>query len=859
MADPATQFQPASIQATGFQPTEYRPTPINVPTGAGELWAQVGRTALSAAQQVGTMLQQSPLNPVVKEGMNESIARSKLGEAAMQHAMANPNWAYGATAESPQGASLVAPITQPVAQQAGQNIDYSGQTQQPKKTEEQKTPEQPKKPTPEPPKNLNSGMTQVTPGTEGLSASTDNDFLLQRMMQERQAVGLGGSDAAQQGTPASMTFTNPATGNVEPLQTPSVFASRGGAQAPAAPTGSPPQAQTPAAATQTDQAAMAKWQAQNAHPVMTSQEALGWMKNQTTLAQDATYLPMGGPNGSPAYAFHMKGGGMNIVPISQMIQKGAGPLVAAQNTSAVISQTDQAQGGAAPMPSGTGAGAPQGTPAPSMPPGPPPAPGLAAMPSGTGAGAPQPVSAGPPPAPGDYNAAAYQMPQGPTLTQNGQVNPALMAGADNQQAAQAARDAQKANASSEQLEADANSAHPIYNWQPDEKGHVYTSLPDPEGRPFVSQRYYKGTLSGFQSGTWNTDNRQKEEIYDEMVGTKGVPIPKDADGNPIQFDANTIADFTPDQQRIWLKYVRDYNLHPNAPLATSPEGVGLSNAAKAVQDAQRIKDKILYLQKNNVPMDTVSQAELIRSQEAHWASGAGGNPWEWILWNGLAHGAPGNNFADELRGDYEKLNTHLAGTPGGTYPNAATPPRAEWGGKIPGTDIDISLPRTSNVSTVSPLNSIGGGDTYDQALAHIQEVLDNAKGDYKNVVNKLGPANYRIPDTDAKNLSDLADPKKGYIDDPTNKIWDKDHQQMVNGYGKIPYRPNQWFTGTEMLPKEQAAQPSPTPSRSAQSAPTPVTQEVAAAAPRPKTQADYDAIKSGTLFYDGDGKLKPKP
>lgn len=481
------------------------------------------------------------------------------------------------------------------------------------------------------------------------------------------------------------------------------------------------------------------------------------------------------------------------------------------------------------------------------------------MPSGTGAGAPQPVSAGPPPAPGDYNAAAYQMPQGPTLTQNGQVNPALMAGADNQQAAQAARDAQKANASSEQLEADANSAHPIYNWQPDEKGHVYTSLPDPEGRPFVSQRYYKGTLSGFQSGTWNTDNRQKEEIYDEMVGTKGVPIPKDADGNPIQFDANTIADFTPDQQRIWLKYVRDYNLHPNAPLATSPEGVGLSNAAKAVQDAQRIKDKILYLQKNNVPMDTVSQAELIRSQEAHWASGAGGNPWEWILWNGLAHGAPGNNFADELRGDYEKLNTHLAGTPGGTYPNAATPPRAEWGGKIPGTDIDISLPRTSNVSTVSPLNSIGGGDTYDQALAHIQEVLDNAKGDYKNVVNKLGPANYRIPDTDAKNLSDLADPKKGYIDDPTNKIWDKDHQQMVNGYGKIPYRPNQWFTGTEMLPKEQAAQPSPTPSRSAQSAPTPVTQEVAAAAPRPKTQADYDAIKSGTLFYDGDGKLKPKP
>ena len=52
---------------------------------------------------------------------------------------------------------------------------------------------------------------------------------------------------------------------------------------------------------------------------------------------------MGGPGGSPAYAFHMKGGGQNIVPVSQMVQKGAGPLIAAQNTSQVISATDQQQ------------------------------------------------------------------------------------------------------------------------------------------------------------------------------------------------------------------------------------------------------------------------------------------------------------------------------------------------------------------------------------------------------------------------------------------------------------------------------------------------------------------------------------
>jgi hypothetical protein len=219
--------------------------------------------------------------------------------------------------------------------------------------------------------------------------------------------------------------------------------------APPAPAGPapqqpPPQSQTPAAATQSDAAAMAQWQAQNAHPVMSSADALKWMKNQTTLAQDATYLPMGGPGGSP-YAFHIKGGGINTVPVSQMISKGAGPLVAAQNTSAVLSQTDQMQQPGA-MPSGTGAGAAQpsasaGTPPPAQPPQqypnvsppppgpvqqpaqpqpggqtwnplrpaplagpgapvpPPPAPG---MPSGTGAGAPQPVAVtpGPPAAPG---------------------------------------------------------------------------------------------------------------------------------------------------------------------------------------------------------------------------------------------------------------------------------------------------------------------------------------------------------------------------------------------------------------------------------------------------------------------------
>jgi hypothetical protein len=863
--------QKGVLQATGYQPVETRLNPPMQLPGTGELWANVGKTAMNAVQQAGQMLQASPLNPVVKEQMTESIARSKLGEAAMAHAMANPNWAYGTTAESPSGASMTAPITQPVAQQVGQGIDYSGQSkkeEQPKPKEEQPKP----KVTPPPPANLNSGMTQATPAVQSDLTAALASTLVPSQGGSTAAATAGDGGMPNTGQPQSSDIVaTPAAPPGGSIWSPM----RPAPAAPPAPNQPPPQpaaqSQTPAAATQGDQAAMAKWQAQNAHPVMSSQDALGWMKNQTTLAQDATYLPMGGPDGSPAYAFHMKGGGQNIVPVSQMIQKGAGPMVAAQNTSAVLSATDQQ------------AQQQQNAPNLSPPPpanlpqyanisGPPPAPTGPQVAQGQ-LPAPQDQTQ-PPAAPGAYNAAAYQMPQGPTVSQNGQVNPALMAGGDNQQAQQAAREAGKANASPQQLEADANlpPANRIYDWQTetDDQGkvHQFTEFPDTEGRPFVTRRYYKGDLTGFQPGAYGTENREKEQIYDEMVGTKGVPIPKDENGQPIKFDASTIAAFSPEQRNVWLKYIRDYNLHPNAPLATSSEGINLSNAANAVKDATRIRDKILYLQAHNIPMSTISQAEIIRSQEAGY-SAASTNPVEKALWNAVSGGFPGgeaqpqNNFVDELNGDYEKLNDHLAHVQGGTYEHTAGTPKGEvWG--IPATDWTPAggIPKTTNVSKIPALNRIGSGDTYEQAIAHVQEVLDNAKKDYKNAADKLYPANFRPPDVDLKNLSDLADPKKGYIDDPTNKMWDAKHQKMVNPYGAIPNRPNPLLSHWDMLGddgKPQQPTASTTPGQpGAKASPTPVSREIYDAAPHPKTVDDFNKIPKGTWYVDGDGQYKPK-
>lgn len=203
-------------------------------------------------------------------------------------------------------------------------------------------------------------------------------------------------------------------------------------QSPAASTTPSPQTiarSSPSVPTTPSPQDVANWQEQNAHPPGGTNDVLQFVKNNfTTRAQDATYMPSGGPAGSPAYAIHMKGGTTNIIPLQQLVKNGFAPTVASSNTSAVLSQANQPPGQPGGGPPGTpppttpspgmipGQGQPPMTPSPGMIPGagappPPMTPSPGMMPPGPGA-APSPTTpspgmmpgpgAGPPPAPGNF-------------------------------------------------------------------------------------------------------------------------------------------------------------------------------------------------------------------------------------------------------------------------------------------------------------------------------------------------------------------------------------------------------------------------------------------------------------------------
>jgi hypothetical protein len=97
-----------------------------------------------------------------------------------------------------------------------------------------------------------------------------------------------------------------------------------------------------------EQQNLTAWQNQTQGGIMSAVEARDWAKHAIdTDITRAVYLPQGGPaNASgqkePAYAFYgKKAGAANVVPISQMVKAGAGPLVAAGNLTQMLSSADQ--------------------------------------------------------------------------------------------------------------------------------------------------------------------------------------------------------------------------------------------------------------------------------------------------------------------------------------------------------------------------------------------------------------------------------------------------------------------------------------------------------------------------------------
>lgn len=787
MADPATQFQAAGITVPPLVPSVYHPQYVNVPSQTGELLAKAGESARLGAQQVFEDVKNSRLNPLVKIQMQEEIARNQLGIANIDFLRKNPQWAHWVTSVGAGGPTTTAPVTEPVTQSANLPPDTSGggggggsQQQTITRTGsntgvDQKTGKQYHEVTPgsnqwiegpapafqPPPTNLNQGMAQG---------------------------GLVRPFYAQEG------------GVVPPS---SLFASRPPVAPPAAPgyQQAPPQQAAPQQPQQPSPGQQILAQTTSLHPVMSSQTALELARHYDTSAQRAVYHPQG-PTGEPSFSFF---GPKNTplgppVPVSTLVRNGGAGLAAGENLASSMAVADTQQ---------------QAQQAQQQLPQPPTTYPTIASDQGGAQG-------GPPPAPGtQYNPEPYRQAIAQAI-----ANPQNLTAEASQQAGVRSTDQPLPEAKPmpeakdiatpadtvKKMEADdPTSANSVYKWIPEVDAHgntkYYTSVPG--SLPFTEQRFYKGT-QGFKEGYWTGDNWQKGQLLNELGGPQGVPIPKG-----IKIDQATIDGWTPEQRSQWLRYIRDYKLHPNAPDPTSPEGVGLQNASNAVKDAQRVYDKILWIKQNNAPIGAISADELIRSKEAAWAKSAEANPLVGsLLWGTLSHFGPKNNFADELGQDFVRLNSHLANTPGGTYSYAATPKPEEWGGTIPWTSIDVSVPKTTNVSTVDALNKIVEGDTYDEALGHAQEVLGNAVGDYKRVVAKLGKAGYRPPDEDQKNLDDLANPKKGYIEDPENKMRDA-NRNLVNGYGPIPYRPNPWFDNWETVKERPSAQPgtsSPTPS-----------------------------------------------
>ena len=818
MADPATQFQPSGIQAGySFSPTEYRPQQINVPSGAGALWAQVGQTALAAAERAGNTLQQSPLNPMVKAKMDAQIAASQQGIEQGNWLTSLPNnvgrYMIGRDA---QGNAILQPpsqITDPtLAAQFQQTTGLVPKTGD-NKTGDNGGPPAVNNPAAGNQQNTTStpygGMeeknapSQTTPsgppttGDMGKSASTSDDYLL-RMRAERKLLGLDTSDAAQEGTPPGMTYTNPATGNVEPLKTeaPSVFAAKGPGQPPPAPN-QPPQAQTPAAATQTDQAAMAQWQAQNAHPVMSSQDALAWMKTQTTLAQDATYLPMGGPSGSPAFAFHMKGGGINTVPVSQMIQKGAGANVAAQNTSLILSKTDQSQGGdqgAAGMPSGTGAGAPQPVaPDQSQPQiaqnGPPPAP-TGAMPSGTGAGAPQGLPpSGPPPAPGITDVYGNPLSSYTNVASKGGLTPdqltaqtapggppaqppapppsnTVVAPAD--QAAIQTR-AQSMPKPTGQYNGDpivpgTNGPYTYYrNDDPSQPyyGRVYTVLPPKAGDYFKQQRWYLGS-TGYD--TYELPESQMRQYVSDYWTQTGQGPTRDE-----------ITHMSNDELKPWAKQAW-YNNN----MARSPVDQGtnltLDTIEKSQKNVQQMKDILQTLSDNGY--SDLGTADRVNAAAENAGRSLTTNR-QGLIYDagrtvgGALTGAAGNmspdvaaaiRTLDQKRDEENKLlaaNPQLLITPG------------KGGGQdtpnIHGSAINLEV---ANIPQSNVLDDVFSGQDVKAKLQNLDALQASSASRYKNLISGAQEQWQRVDPRHAANMSRLDNGQT--LTDPGNQF--KDHK-----------------------------------------------------------------------------------
>lgn len=882
MADPATQFNRPGLSYTGYTPvkTELNP-PIQLP-GTGELWAQAGKNAMIGAQQVFDTLLKSPLNPLVKKQMELGIKTAQQGMDTIDWAnkQGAGNWITGIDAN---GKAYMIPVAQ-----GGVNVQaLVGQEEiGKKKGGGGGRVNDPTESTTNKPAII--GQRVATPGTPPGAPPPGTFFNPATGSYEPlQQPGVTSSTATKPTTatqpdsnapptdPADLN-RQPKTSQITAPATTNMFAAANGAQAPS-PTDfqGPTQAQTDAAVRESlsrnqfvsseqglpagyqppsqqpqdqDQTPLGKqlmsqWQNQNAHPVAPAGEAKKWAQNNfDTRVVDATYMPHGGPLNQPAYAFHMKGGGTNMVPLSQMVQNGFAPNVAGNQTSMTLSAADQVRQQGQMQPTGAVGGQ-----APALQQGQGTQPAAQMQPTGNVGQPQQPPAA--PAAPemrdiyGNPISAYTSIPSkgGPSATQLtagttsvGTPATALPVSQEEQDKITAELN-NRPQSEKDKLPEDAVTGDPeVGRWggrtyyedkSGNAPGRYYTTLPG-QTSTWTQQRFYFGT-DGYHEYPLK-DSVIRKNMENEFSGAGGIP--------GKVFTREEIAKMPIDVVKDWLMQAKWYHNTGGDP--TGPTQQRLDAQAETSKSLQRLIDMVQAAKEAKIdPTEYSTQAEAW-SQEAAKREAIKKNinmvdsPW-WNLgpivnpdprtwfssgkkpasvgdaWAGLqawwhdemsAH-HPVNRLADAMTSEVKHLTETMSQTPGLKYTTEEAP------GKKGVSVYGVTIPLSGEQSSLKEVNRIFENRSQDEVLDGLKQLQSRVNHDYHSTSETAILDGFRIPRNHLNNQTALAN--KNPLPDPDNKFRDADGN-LVNPYG--PPKPISEKRATP--PPESnvsTARPSPTP------------------------------------------------
>lgn len=848
-AAPETQFGQAGLTVPGFTPSVYSPGSVNVPTGAGELWAQVGKTALDAGKQVLETLMNSPLNPEVKEKMKYGIDAYKRGQEVIDWARSKGELGYWLGKAGPAGYEQLSPanISDPtLAAQFLKGI----------------IPTPPKPPPPPPPTTDGTTETKTYPtisSDQGDQPPTPDTSLEKRMEKPTTQVAAPPSTmfaaAAPAQPPAPTQFQGPTQPETAAAVQEALARNRFASAQPGVPTGYQPPTQAYPTITGgqagPSSAELAAWQAQNVHPIASPSAFIKWYKdNVSTNISGATYSMNGGVNGEPAFIVHSKGGGNPVITASQIARTPSGrAMLASENPTEVLEQQhNQAQAAAA-----AAVTPPQTAPPQTYP----------TIASDQGAA----------PAAPSYNPAPYQQAIAQQTASPQNLTASTQKGAGSLVAGKPAHpevgkdlpvtapkpDHQPSDTELESLKANKGSQITDttgITWKYDDDpasegyGRLMAILPG-QTSTLTQQRWYLGTTGYKDYPLAESNLRQK--FRDEFQGKQPGKVYTDEESKTLPIE--TI--------RQKLQQAAYYNSHPPAP-SNDPQIQRVYNLADVYKGLQRQEDIAQWALDNKLDPKEFIEAEISNSKEAaernkllpgYLPTEPGAYPGNaytmaWALWHGsMAHGRQPNDFVDNLAATIKYNKEHMAQTPLQKFTLAGAPEEKTVTMNIPSIG-SIQAPMPGDTAAIRAIDRMTSGQDVPTSIKEIQRLKALYGSEFLEATRQAEIQGKRLTDDQTANRTALVRNKP--MPDAYNNFRDA-AGKLVNPYSQSVVKDEK--TGQFRLSTRPVA---PSPSPSATPPPRTVTQTEVDAAPRPKTQADFDALKQGDLFIDRDGKPKFK-